>query len=279
MAISRGQDVRIYIDKFKGNEPLSGATVDVDVAGTLLSAKPDGEGVYVISSPAFAKAGAHDLAITIQAPETVDILTASLIVPPAPVAVAPPAPGFGALALASARNIGLNALARLSARDQVLWATAGGSLILGAVLMMLFRKRPVAVIASVIAVAIAALVIAPLPAKAESKEPATTASVTLQPAIAASRDLAQRFADGAIFVPKPTQRVLAIRTLFTEETTEALTVELPARVIPDPNRSGVVQASVSGRLLPPQGGFPRLGTPVKAGDVLATVVPAQALRM
>ena len=34
-----------------------------------------------------------------------------------------------------------------------------------------------------------------------------------------------------------------------------------------------MQASVSGRLSPPEGGFPRLGTAVKAGDVLAYVTP------
>lgn len=88
-----------------------------------------------------------------------------------------------------------------------------------------------------------------------------------------SRDVAQRFADGAVFVPKPTQRILALRTHFTEVKTYAGSVELPGRVIPDPNGVGYVQASVSGRLMPPPGGFPRLGTPVKAGDILAHVHP------
>jgi membrane fusion protein, heavy metal efflux system len=83
----------------------------------------------------------------------------------------------------------------------------------------------------------------------------------------------QRLPDGAIFVPKPTQRILAIRTIFTEIAEHATTVELPGRVIPDPDASGFVQASVGGRLSPPPGGFPRLGAPVAAGDVLAYVVP------
>ena len=90
---------------------------------------------------------------------------------------------------------------------------------------------------------------------------------------ASSRDLAQRFADGSLFVPKSTQRILAVRTEFTDVKTYAGTVELPGRVIPDPNGVGYVQASVSGRLMPPPGGFPRLGTPVKAGDILAHVHP------
>ncbi len=76
-----------------------------------------------------------------------------------------------------------------------------------------------------------------------------------------------------MFVPKPTQRVLAIRTLFTEEQNHPGIVELPGRVIPDPNASGYVQSSMGGRLMPPDGGFPRLGTKVEAGQVLAVVLP------
>ena len=103
--------------------------------------------------------------------------------------------------------------------------------------------------------------------------PTVTGSAKAAPATSVSRDVAQRFADGALFVPKGTQHILALRTQFTEEKTFAGTVELPGRIIPDPNAVGFVQASVSGRLMPPPGGFPRLGTPVKAGDILAHVHP------
>ena len=44
-------------------------------------------------------------------------------------------------------------------------------------------------------------------------------------------------------------------------------------MVPDPNASGLVQASVGGRLYPPPGGFKPLGSRVKAGDVLAYVRP------
>jgi multidrug efflux pump subunit AcrA (membrane-fusion protein) len=53
---------------------------------------------------------------------------------------------------------------------------------------------------------------------------------------------------------------------------------LPGRIVPDTNASGYVQASIGGRLAPPPGGFPRLGTPVKRGDVLAYLTaPLQAI--
>ena len=51
--------------------------------------------------------------------------------------------------------------------------------------------------------------------------------------------------------------------------------EVPKRrIIPDPNASGYVQTSLGGRLSAPPDGFPRLGTPVRQGHVLAQVTPS-----
>ncbi|MBN8533065.1 MAG: efflux RND transporter periplasmic adaptor subunit [Rhizobiales bacterium] len=87
-------------------------------------------------------------------------------------------------------------------------------------------------------------------------------------------DLAQRLPDGAVFVPKPSQRILGLANLKVEHAAHPQVSILPGRIVPDPNASGVVQASVAGRLSAPPGGFKRLGTRVKAGDVLAIVQPA-----
>src|SRR4030095_9085549 len=83
----------------------------------------------------------------------------------------------------------------------------------------------------------------------------------------------QRLSDGAIFVPKPIQRIFGLRTALIETGTYRRSVELPGRPIPAPNPSEHVQPAVGGRLSPPPGGFPRLGTLVKEGDVLAYVTP------
>jgi hypothetical protein len=80
-------------------------------------------------------------------------------------------------------------------------------------------------------------------------------------------------ADGTVFVPKSTQRILVIRTVIAQAAVYRRAVELPGRIIPDPNASGFVQTVVGGRLSAPEGGFPRLGTQVKKGDVLAYVTP------
>ena len=86
-------------------------------------------------------------------------------------------------------------------------------------------------------------------------------------------ELAQRLPDGAIFVPKAVQRIFGLRTELTENRAYRRSIELPGRIIPDPNTSGYVQAAIGGRLAPPPGGFPRLGSPVKQGDVLAYLTP------
>lgn len=61
------------------------------------------------------------------------------------------------------------------------------------------------------------------------------------------------------------------RPSFHTASSHSKQIELPGRIIPDPNGSGLVQASATGRLSPPPGGFPRLGARVKAGDILAYV--------
>ena len=88
-----------------------------------------------------------------------------------------------------------------------------------------------------------------------------------------SGERAQRLPDGAVFVPKTVQRIFGLRTQLTENAEHRKITELPGRIIPDPNASGYVQSAVGGRLSAPPGGFPRLGTRVKQGDVLGYVTP------
>jgi membrane fusion protein, heavy metal efflux system len=265
VAIARGATLRLYLDTFRGNEPVRNAAIEVDGPGGTVKAEPTADGAYTIPAPWLARAGNHDLAFTVQADGVVDVLTATLTIPEPAAPTAAAASGlWGALVGAAwAQDI----QARLATRDASLWVVGVGAFLAGLLAAGLFRWRS----APAVVAALAALVVC-VATPTEAAGP-TTATPATAPAIA-ERDVAQRFADGAIFVPKTTQRILAIRTLFTEVASFAGTVELPARVIPDPSLAGFVQASVAGRLAPPPGGFPRLGTRVAAGDVLALVQPA-----
>ena len=215
--------------------------------------------------------------------DVVDVLPVALDipVPGADLAVTPPSGSVQAMGdtVRNALPVATRDLAdRLARQDPVLIGVATVSFLLGLVVMMLARSRRRHVPALAL-LAVAAIVLFGAKAFAhdgeDHKEVATPAAL-IQPG-SGGTDLAQRLSDGAVFVPKPAQRLLELRTVMTETGTFDRTIGLPGRVVPNPNASGVVQSSVGGRLSPPASGlFPRLGTPVRKGDILAYVTPPVA---
>ena len=91
---------------------------------------------------------------------------------------------------------------------------------------------------------------------------------------AASGDGPKRLPDGSVFLPKPAQRQIGLRTVVVAEAELPRSLELAGKVVMDPNAGGKVQALVAGRLEAGRHGFPSLGQAVKKGDVLAYVVPS-----
>jgi hypothetical protein len=86
----------------------------------------------------------------------------------------------------------------------------------------------------------------------------------------------QRQPDGSVFLPKPAQRQLGVRTLVTEAADLPRSVELNGRVLMDPNAGGKVQPLNAGRIEPGPRGLPNPGQAVRRGEVLAYVVPSAA---
>lgn len=180
VGVLRDGKLALHLDRFIGNGPLEGAEIEIEAPGGAQKAKALGNGSYVIEAQFAAKPGSYDLIATVTRDGEIDILTATLTVPPDDAA----------------------------------------------------KPKPGAV------------------------------------------DLAQRLPDGAVFVPKSSQRILGLSNVKIAGESHRLSVNLPGRVVPDPNASGVVQAAVAGRISAPPGGFKRLGARVSAGDVLAIVQPA-----
>ena len=91
------------------------------------------------------------------------------------------------------------------------------------------------------------------------------------PAGSSSASGLARLPDGSVTIPKTAQRRMAIRTVLARTSEAAATLQLPARVVMDPNRSGRVQAAYGGRIEPGPRGLPVAGQAVRRGEVLAYV--------
>lgn len=269
VAIARDGALEIYLDRFETNEPVIDAAIDVETPAGPVTATADGD-VYRLEAPWALQPGAHDLIFTVSSGTDIDFLTASLEVPePTPPIVSQSSgwPIGSALASEMQEALAINLWDRLSPNDPVLIATGVLSFVGGLLVMAVFRRRYI-----VAAGAGAVLLVTLAGSIAVAHEGHDHGDQAALP-VPSGRDMAQRLPDGSVFVPKPSQRILAIRTVLTASDKHRRSVEMPGRIIPDPDASGYVQAAIAGRLSPPVGGFPRLGARVEKGDVLAEVTP------
>lgn len=238
VAVVRGTELLIYLDSFKTNEPLEGATIEAETPAGPAKAAPHAGQTYSLDAPWLAKPGKYDLIFTVTLNDIAEILPVTLEIPEAPVPAPAASPWWHV--------------------DHVDWPVTGGiGVLLGILLTLLTRRRPRAAVAML---ALGVMLLGPNARADEghvhADEPAKTAPVVN----GAARERAQRLPDGTLFVPKDTQRIFGVRTIVTERKTHPRSIELPGRIMADPNASGFVQAAVGGRISAPPGGFPRLGT-------------------
>ncbi|OYQ33591.1 hypothetical protein CHU95_14530 [Niveispirillum lacus] len=240
VALTQGGTITLFIDRLTDNSPVTGAAVTLSVnGGKPVPVPAASDGTYRLSAP-WAVPGDHALNFTVSGDGVADLLVGTLTVPAAN-AMGGAATGWG----------------------PVLW-TVGALLVgmgLGAALLSLRMRRALPVL-----LLMAALTLPADPVRAhEGHDHGAPAPEPV------AGNTPRRLPDGALFVPKATQRLLSIRTQELVSAELSPTTTLTGRVIHDPNRSGRVQAPQSGRLMPPDGGFPLPGTPVKAGQVLGYV--------
>ena len=258
-----GGVLTIYLDRWADNAPLEGA-VTLTLDGQEIATKRQGIGLFVARSPLLAQPGMRDIIFTVSAGEEMDLLTASLEVP----------------ALVVAQTVGASALAFL--RDTATQAALGVLLLVAGVLLgrgsvrrplpPMVEEAPLAVVPQMTAkpalvrraAALGVLgCIATLPVLAQPSAPGSTATA----------EAPRRLDDGAIFLPKASQRLLTIRTQVTVAGEASASVRMIGTLVPDPNASGRVQSSQPGRLEPGERGLPILGQRVERGQVLAYVTP------
>ena len=246
------------------------ATVVVTVGSVEIKAQPAADGTYRVAWPAAAKPGRHDVVLSIQDDTTADLLIATLEVP------------YGASAIEAApgwRERGLTLLAA----SPILKGLAALAIMGIAAALFLRRKhdqnrdqpRPAKKKTSahgfmLVAIALGSVALTDRPARAHDGHDEDDKGK----APMATSDAPRRLPDGSVFMPKPTQRLLDVRTVLVKEAPQQPSQTLVGRVIANPNRSGLVQSSTGGRITPPVTGLPRLGQAVKAGEILAYVSPA-----
>lgn len=80
--------------------------------------------------------------------------------------------------------------------------------------------------------------------------------------------LPRRLPGGLVFLPKPIQRLLGIRTELATETEIRTGRELMGRVVPDQNAIGRVQAISDGQITAPENGLPHIGQKIARDEIL-----------
>jgi RND family efflux transporter MFP subunit len=274
VGILRGDRLGLYLDRFATNEPVTDAKIAVTVGGDEeVQAEPAPDGTYVVSSAKFSAEGPLELIFAITAKTGDDLLIGILQLPAKAVAAAPaPSPSSP---LQVPQTSSLEALQntpaiRIANRDIPMpFLIAGVALALGFLLGLAMRSRNKLVPAT--GLGLVALLVSTAYAFAhEGHDHGSEAAKAALPAA----DTPRRLPDGTVFVPKPSQRLLEVRTTVTKPEAARKAVNLIGRIIADPNRSGLVQSINGGRIIAPEGGLPRLGQAVKKGQVLALVEQA-----
>jgi cobalt-zinc-cadmium efflux system membrane fusion protein len=259
VAIVEGEVLVIYLDRADDNSPVTAAAIEVSLNGETHKVEPQQKNAtYEVTAPLLRKPGQHEVLVTIAEGDVNDLLVGTLTIPPAGADAAAVRHGLGeALAeVAMALGEGRKTIAALAGIVLLGAAAAGGAL----------GRRKLLVVPAVI---FGLMLVSAIAWAHDGHDHGPDLS-------AAAGNSPFRRPDGTLFVPKPTQRLLEIRTRLVTVEHKTRTVRFHGRIVANPNRSGVVQSTLQGRYEPPVGGVPPLGTKVKAGDLLGRVSPSFA---
>lgn len=275
VVVAQGKALLVYLDRSATNEPVNSATVEVSAEGetATASAVPGEEGVYRLQAGWLSKPGPHELTVSITATDTADLLIGTLDIPEG---------ATNAQVMGS--NGGVADLLGRVRQDNGLMLGAVMAFLLGVLTTVALTQRGRTRTVAGAALIGVGLLLASGAAFAhgdedhsqdnKGKAPAAIAPTTAPVAAMGASESPRRLPDGSLYVPKPSQRLLSIRTTVAKPQEAAQTVQLIGQIAADPNGGGHIQATQTGRIEPGDKGLPYVGQRVEAGQILAYVAPA-----
>lgn len=253
VGIADGEVLVIYLDRFVDNAPVTSAKLEVTIGDVAMPAVLQKDGTYEVSSKFLTTPGEHAVVIGIMDGNASDLLVGSIAIP--------------RTAAPQALDHSLWAHLGLSLKPMQIAGFGFGGVLLLVGLAGLVRQsgRVFAIGAAIVG---AAIVAASTAFAHEGHDHGSEATA------AANGNAPQRLPDGTVFLPKPTQRLLEVRTRLLKAEAAVRTVRFQGRIVANPDKSGVVQSTIQGRFSPPDGGVPPLGTRVRAGDLMGRIAPS-----
>ena len=261
---SHGDHLDIWLDRYDTNEPVGGAKLALTLAdGAELSPAEETPGQYMVAIEPIAPGSTVPLTLRVRVGDEVDLLSGTLDI--AAAVEEPLGSRLGGWIAAGWRwALGLVVLALGVAFGLRLRGarSAGGATVAGVGLP--------AALCSLLAAA--ALTAGGAPAGAHEGHDHEDANATA-PA-AAGGDRPMRLPDGSVFVPKPTQRILELRTQPAGEGATSVSLRLAGEIVGDPRASAALQTLQGGRVAGVDGRWPVLGARVRRGQVLLRLTPS-----
>ena len=253
LGMVEGNELKIYLDRYATNEPVTNAKIEVEVGSIKGVAVAQADGSYSFKNDVFTKPAELAISFTVLAGNDTDLLAGDL-------KIAPPTDDHAHDA---------------AAKPWLRWAAyAGGTLLLALVAVSILRWRRIGSHASltsnaVVLILACAFFIGSTASFDAKAGPGHDHGEAAGPTV--SGNAPKRQADGGVFLPKVSQRLLGIRTVTVVEATLPKAIELTGRVVADANAGGKVQPTQAGRIEAGPRGLPTLGQAVRKGEVLAVV--------
>lgn len=278
VATAEGHELTIYLDHSASNEPIDGAKIEVSGEGIAPAvATRLAPGTYGLEAEWLEVPGTKALVFTVSAGDMIDLLNGTLIVPNPQMAEAVrPSP-----------------LREVVMRPDIL-GLLGGAVVLGFVMALLSMPRrqsnsaetesksgtaesanTSSVRNAAEVILIAAIAIAMLQTGDAQAGPGHDHGDHGHGAVpvAQGSNSPRKLPDGTVFVPKPTQRLLQVRTEPAKRQSAPQTRELIGTVVSDPSAFGQVQSPMDGKIEVTDRGISHVGQKVQAGDMLALLSP------